>query len=96
MSTKKNLVWPEKQYTDAYNINNINNNTKQTNPNDTLTPIEDIPKQQNAANNLENAQLLHKTNGTTYHLFRYSCGYRANRRCTCLNKFVRMPIWYFL
>ena len=31
----------------------------------------------------------------TYHWFRYSCGYKTNRRCLCLNKFVRMPFWYY-
>ena len=28
----------------------------------------------------------------TYHCFRYSCGYRT-KICTCLNKFIRMPLW---
>ena len=74
------------------NNNNYNANNTKNNTNNTHKPKVEKETKVKDSNALEKQAPNESKN--TYHCFRYSCGYKANRKCGCLNKFVRMPLWY--
>ena len=83
---RKSSIDSDKQ--NQFNNNNSNNNEHNQNKN----TKKNKEKPSKDSNSVEKQMPNESKN--TYHCFRYSCGYKTNRKCSCLNKFVRMPLWY--
>jgi hypothetical protein len=90
-AVRKNYVWPEK--TDRKKLfddknKNESDAANSKNFNEAKNEMHDSDKQ-SIANEKEDKN--------TYHVFRRSCGgYKPSRRCPCLNKFIRMPLWLLI
>lgn len=90
-AVRKNYVWPEK--TDpkkSFDDKNKNesDSANADNLNETKNEMHDSDKQ---------PIVNEKEDKNTYHVFRRSCGgYKPSRRCPCLNKFIRMPLWLLI